>query len=79
MTKEVKMQGHILVPKHVLLTKEEVTQLFVKYNISAKQMPQISVKDPAIQDLNAEPGDVIKITRESETESQAIFFRIIIP
>ncbi len=77
MPKTIKIQDHVLVPKHVLLTKEEAQALFSKYNITPLQMPMISSKDPAIKDLNAEVGDVIKIFRNSPTEKDAVFYRIV--
>lgn len=77
MPKTIKIQDHILVPKHVLLTKEEAQALFSKYNITPAQMPMISAKDPSIKDINAEVGDVIKILRDSQTEKDAVFYRIV--
>ncbi len=77
MPKTIKIQDHVLVPKHVLLTKEEAQALFSKYNITPAQMPMISIKDPAIKDLNGEVGDVIKILRNSPTEKDAVFYRIV--
>lgn len=77
MPKTIKIQDHCLVPKHVLLTKEEAQSLFSKYNITPSQMPMISAKDPAIKDINPEVGDVIKIVRDSPTEKDAVFYRIV--
>ncbi len=77
MPKTIKIQDHCLVPKHTLLTKEEAQALFSKYNITSSQMPMISAKDPAIKELNAEVGDVIKIIRDSPTERDAVFYRVV--
>ncbi|MEK6903075.1 MAG: DNA-directed RNA polymerase subunit H [Nanoarchaeota archaeon] len=77
MAKDVKIHEHLLVPKHLLLSKEDAEKLFSHYNISQKQMPQISIKDPTITHLNPQLGDIIKIIRDSETESQAAFFRTV--
>ena len=40
-------------------------------------MPMISIKDPAIKELNPEIGDVVKIVRDSPTEKDAVFYRIV--
>ncbi|MBI1972777.1 DNA-directed RNA polymerase subunit H [Candidatus Woesearchaeota archaeon] len=77
MPKTIKTQDHCLVPKHILLTKEEAQALFQKYNITPSQMPMISVKDQAIKNLHIEVGDVIKIIRNSPTEKDAVFYRIV--
>jgi DNA-directed RNA polymerase subunit H len=70
--------SHILVPEHVIMAKEEVDELLKKYNITLGQLPKISVKDPAAKLLDAKPGDVIKITRKSETAGQSKYYRLVI-
>ena len=77
MAKTINVQQHVLVPKHVLMTEEEVTQLLTRYNISKKQMPSISSKDPAIKDLNVTAGNVIKVIRTSLTQGKAEFYRAV--
>ncbi len=69
---------HILVPKHVLLNQEEVTNLLKKYNINLNQLPKISIKDPAAKILNAKKEDVIKIIRKSETAGLSEFYRVVV-
>lgn len=66
---------HVLVPKHTKLSEREKKQLLEKYNITVKQLPRISKKDPAIQHLDVKPGDVIKIHRESKTAGKTEFYR----
>jgi len=77
MAKEIVVQNQVLVPKHFLMTEQEVEGLLQHYNISKKQMPMISVKDPAIQGLNAKTGDVIRIVRNSPTQGKAEFYRVV--
>lgn len=71
----VEQMEHILIPKHEKISKEEKEKLLEKYNISFKQLPKINIKDPAITSMDAEIGDVIKITRKSPTAGISIFFR----
>lgn len=68
----------ILVPKHIKLKQEEVNELLQKYNISLRQLPKISVKDPASKLLEAKVGDVLKIIRKSPTASQSEFYRAVV-
>ncbi len=70
--------NHILVPKHVLLNADEAQRLLSTYNISKKQMPLISVKDPAICHLNPAPGDIVKILRDSPTQGHSFFYRVVV-
>ena len=77
MAKTINVQQHVLVPKHVLMTEEEVMQLLTRYNISKKQMPSISSKDPAIKNLNVTAGNVIKVICTSLTQGKAEFYRAV--
>jgi len=78
-TKESIIFEHILVPKHLLLSPEEIINLLKKFNVNLNQLPKISIKDPAVKTLeNAKPGDVVKILRKSETAGISEFYRVII-
>ena len=79
MTKEKSdITKHVLVPKHIKLNQEEINELLQKYNVSLRQLPRISVKDPMSKLLDAKIGDVIKIIRKSQTASQSEFFRVVV-
>ncbi len=67
--------SHILVPKHTKLSENEKKALFEKYKISLKDLPRISKKDPAIQHLDVEYGDIIKIERQSPTSGKVVYYR----
>ncbi|MBI4155495.1 DNA-directed RNA polymerase subunit H [Candidatus Woesearchaeota archaeon] len=69
---------HVYVPKHVLLSEEEVKVLLEKYNISKKQLPSIIVNDPALRKLNPKIGDVVKIIRKSPTAAQGVYYRVVV-
>ena len=76
--KKVDIIKHILVPKHSLLGQKEKIKLLEKYDISTRQLPKILKKDPAIKDLNPKVGDVIKITRQSPTSGEYMFYREVV-
>ena len=61
MKKEVKIQDHILVPKHNLLSEDEINKLLIQYNITRKQMPKISSKDPSLQGIEIKKGDIVLV------------------
>ncbi|SEH36549.1 MULTISPECIES: DNA-directed RNA polymerase subunit H [Halopenitus] len=74
----VNVTDHELVPDHELLDDpERVEEVLTEYNISKTDLPRIKRTDPALPD-DAEPGDVVKITRESRTTDQAIVYRLVI-
>ncbi len=71
----LKIESHILVPKHSKLNKEDTKSLFDEYKISSQQLPKIKKSDPAIAQMNIEVGDIIKIIRKSQTSGETIFYR----
>lgn len=78
MKKKFKSDKHIFIPKHSQLSDSQKEKLLEKYNISEKELPRILKTDSAIIPLNSKPGDVIKITRKSETATEAVFYRVVV-
>ncbi|MEA3378699.1 MAG: DNA-directed RNA polymerase subunit H [Nanoarchaeota archaeon] len=79
MVKEtINITQHILVPKHFKASDEEIKKILEKYNIGLRQLPKILKADPAIQELDIKPGDVIKIERQSPTVGKTYFYRVVI-
>ena len=69
---------HVLVPKHEKCTKKEQKEVLERYKAEPSDFPRILITDPAIQHLNPEEGDLIKITRNSLTAGTAIFYRVVV-
>lgn len=72
------MERHILASEHIKLTKEEKDKVLTKHNISIKQLPIILESDPALKGLEAKPGEVIMIKRNSQTAKESFFYRVVI-
>lgn len=72
------IKEHVLVPKHLKISETEKKSLFTKYTITQKELPKISIHDPAISDLDPKPGDIIKVLRNSKTAGSSIFYRVVI-
>ncbi len=69
---------HALVPAHEIMSKKDVKEMLDRYNITRGQLPKIMSNDPAVKMINAEPGEVLKITRVSETAGRSIFYRVVV-
>ncbi len=78
MKTEFKITSHELVPKHEILTPDETRALLEKYKITTKQLPKILDTDPVIEEIGAQAGDVLRITRKSETAGEATYYRIVV-
>ncbi|MEF8779518.1 MAG: DNA-directed RNA polymerase subunit H [Haloferacaceae archaeon] len=74
----VDVSQHELVPEHVLLEDpSEVEEVLAEYNVRKTNLPKIKYSDPALPD-GAEPGDVVKIVRESRTTDRAVVYRLVV-
>lgn len=69
---------HKLVPEHEIMSDEEVQELLDEYDIEAYQLPKIDSKDPVAKAIDAETGQVIKITRDSPTKGEITVYRFVI-
>ncbi|MBI2665314.1 DNA-directed RNA polymerase subunit H [Candidatus Woesearchaeota archaeon] len=69
---------HTLVPKHTKLSEKEKEGLLATYNITIKELPKISVEDPAIAKLGAKGGDIIRVERKSRTAGITHYFRVVV-
>jgi DNA-directed RNA polymerase subunit H len=71
------VSDHVLVPKHEVCTEAEKKEVFDQYKVQPHQLPRITASDPAIRHLGVKVGDVIRITRKSDTAGEAVFYRIV--
>ena len=69
---------HILVPEHIKLSAKEKEDLLKKHNISFIALPKMRLADPALANLDAKHGDIVKIIRKSATAGSAVFYRGVI-
>ena len=66
---------HILLPKHVKLGEKEKKALLENYSITIRELPKISIHDPALRGMELKAGDVLKVIRKSHTAGTAVFYR----
>jgi DNA-directed RNA polymerase subunit H len=73
----VDVSQHELVPEHTLLDADAVEEVLQEYNVSKTNLPKIKRSDPALPE-GAEPGDVVRIERDSRTTDRAVVYRLVV-
>ena len=79
MKSEFDIQEHMLVPKQEIMTEEEISNEFSDADYDFKDLPKIKVNDPVAESIGAEPGNILRITRESQTAGVFVTYRIVEP
>jgi len=74
---KIDIQDHMLVPKHEIMTEEEISNEFSEVDYDFKDLPKIKSTDPVVKTIGAEPGNVLRITRESQTAGVFVTYRIV--
>jgi DNA-directed RNA polymerase subunit H len=69
---------HELVPKHEIMSEGELKSVLGKFSVEKEQLPKIKVQDPVCKEVGAAIGDVVKITRKSQTAGEAEYYRLVI-
>ena len=68
---------HSNVPKHEILSDSEIEEIFAEVEYEIKQLPKIKSDDPVVKAIDAKAGDILKITRESQTAGTFITYRLV--
>jgi DNA-directed RNA polymerase subunit H len=75
---EVKVTDHVLVPKHEIVSEDEKKQILAKFNSTEDQFPFLFNNDPVAREIGAKPGDMVKISRISDTAGEATYYRYVV-
>lgn len=70
--------NHVLVPKHEILSEEEVEELLKKLGVTKDQLPKIKADDPVVKALGAKVGQVLRIRRRSLTAGETLYYRVVV-
>lgn len=68
---------HNLVPQHEILSKSDSDKLLKSVEFNKEQIPKIKITDPVVKDIEAKVGDILKITRNSQTAGTFVTYRLV--
>jgi len=74
----MEVRKHVLVPPHEIMSEAEVERLLANYGITRRELPKIMINDPAIKDLGAKGGDVVRIKRSSPISGISYYYRVVV-
>ena len=69
---------HVFVPKHEIVSAEDREKLLSEYRVQPYQLPRIKASDPAAKAIDAKPGDIVRIIRNSQTAGKYISYRYVV-
>ena len=68
---------HMLVPKHEIMSDSEIEDELSNADFVKENLPKIKIDDPVVKHIDAKPGDVLRITRDSPTAGDFVTYRIV--
>ncbi len=78
MVMKIRLQDHILVPKHELLSEEEAKELLKILGIKKEDLPKMKADDPIAKEIGAKPGDIVRIIREDKLFGKSVYYRLVV-
>jgi DNA-directed RNA polymerase subunit H (RpoH/RPB5) len=69
---------HTFVPKHEIVGTEEREKLLKEYRVQPYQLPRLRANDPAAKAIDAKPGDIVRIIRDSPTAGKYTSYRYVV-
>lgn len=72
------MAEHHSVPKHAIVPEDKVQEVLARFGAQSTDcFPKILKDDPAVAEIGAKRGDMVRIARHSPTAGKTIYFRVV--
>lgn len=74
----INLLDYVLVPRHEVLTTEEVENFYKEFNCKKRNVPKMLTSDPVARYYNVKNGDIMRILRPSVTSGIAPAYRLVV-
>ena len=78
MISSINILEHELVPKHEVLSKEEKEEVLDTFKVTLNELPKMLSSDSVLEHIKAKAGGVIRITRNSPTAGESVYYRVVV-
>ncbi|MDO5848243.1 MAG: DNA-directed RNA polymerase subunit H [Methanobrevibacter sp.] len=68
---------HKLVPNHEIMSDSEIEEELGNADFEIKSLPKIKKDDPVVKTIGAVAGDILRITRGSQTAGTFVTYRMV--
>jgi DNA-directed RNA polymerase subunit H (RpoH/RPB5) len=75
---QINITHHVKVPKHILLSEKATKELLQKQSCKLDAMPKIQKEDPVALYYAAQPGQIFRIEKKSESSGIYTEYRVVI-
>lgn len=77
---QYELPNHRMYMPHRILKEDERTAVFNAYKVSnpENQLPWIDSQDPPVKWIGAKPGDVVEVTRHSDSAGTSLYYRYVV-
>jgi DNA-directed RNA polymerase subunit H len=69
---------HELVPRHEIMSASEKKGILESLGVTERKIPRVKADDPAVKAIGASKGDLLRISRKSQTAGMSVYYRIVV-
>lgn len=74
---KINILEHKLVPNHEIMSDSEIEEELSGTDYDIENLPKIKLDDPVVKAIDAKAGDILRITRDSQTAGHFVTYRIV--
>jgi len=69
---------HVLASRHEVVKPDEAKQVLERFHAEPEDFPYIQLSDPVVREIGAKAGELVKITRKSQSAGEVVYYRFVV-